>query len=72
MEAQEMSLKCVHVTHLSVVKAKFVQGCVASSSVKCSVWLIGVHLWELKNKKIPIALQPLRIRPVLTGTFLVT
>jgi hypothetical protein len=29
MEVQEMSLKCAHVTQLSVAKAKFVYGCIA-------------------------------------------
>jgi len=29
-----MSLKCVHVTHLSVAKAKFVQGCIACNKLR--------------------------------------
>jgi len=33
MEVQEMSLKCAHVTHLLVAKAKFVQGCVACNKL---------------------------------------
>jgi hypothetical protein len=33
MEMQEMSLKYAHVTHLSVAKGKFVQGCKACNKL---------------------------------------
>jgi hypothetical protein len=33
MEVQEMSLKCAHVAHLLVAKAKFVQVCVACNKL---------------------------------------